>query len=134
MGSAYKAPPPFSDSKPYSRWIDEIKAWQCLTDLDESKQALAVALTFDEHDPSGIRDKVFSDLPLDTLKSDDGMKELIQYMDKLFKKDQLSEAYEVYTEFDRFRRQPDLKMETFGIRKTLQSHKKIQDGIAKFCT
>ena len=59
IASSYKAPPAFNSTiKPYSRWIEEIKAWRSLTDLDKKKQGLAVALSLDEKDLSGIRDKV----------------------------------------------------------------------------
>ncbi|KAG1651277.1 hypothetical protein GQR58_027299 [Nymphon striatum] len=100
----YKVPPVFTAQKPYSRWIDEIKAWKALTDLDKRKMGVAIALSLPEEGLSSIRDKVFSDLILDELNSDDGVDSLIEFMDKIFKMDELSEAYEFYTEFDRFRR------------------------------
>ena len=94
MASAYKTPPAFDvESKSYSRWVEELKAWTDLTDVKKDKQGLAVALSLPEKDSSNIRDKVFSDLSLDELKGDDGVKKLMEFMDKLFKKDQLSEAY-----------------------------------------
>ena len=38
------------------------------------------------------------------MNADDGVTKLIEFLDKLFKKDELSEAYETYVEFNRFRR------------------------------
>ncbi|KAG1681910.1 Retrovirus-related Pol polyprotein from transposon RE2 [Nymphon striatum] len=109
----YKVPPVFTAQKPYSRWIDEIKAWKALTDLDKKKMGVAIALSLPEEGLSSIRDKVFSDLSLDELNSDDGVDKLIEFMDKIFKKDELSEAYESYTEFDRFRRSKVGSMEDY---------------------
>ena len=46
MASACKTPPAFdTDSKPYNRWIEEIKAWVELTELAKVKQGLALALS-----------------------------------------------------------------------------------------
>ena len=100
----FKIPPVFTTQKPYSRWVDEIKAWQALTDLDVKKRCIAIALSLPEDGQNSIRDKVFSELTVDVLNADDGVVKLIEFMDKIFKKDELSEAYEAYTEFDRFRR------------------------------
>ena len=114
MASAYKTPPSFdSVHKPYNRWVEEIKAWRELTDLDKKKQGIAIALTLPEQDESGIRDKVFSDVKLEDLKKDDGVETLINFMDKLFKKDELSEAYEVFTDFERFKRKSTESMEVY---------------------
>ncbi|CAG2236725.1 unnamed protein product [Mytilus edulis] len=109
----YKVPPVFTEQKPYSRWIDEIKAWKALTDLDKKKMGIAIALSLPEEGLNSIRDKVFSDLSLEALNADDGVDKLIEFMDKIFKKDELSEAYEAYSEFDRFRRSKVSSMEEY---------------------
>ena len=114
MASAYKTPPAFDmDSKPYNHWIEEVKAWVELTDLAKAKQGLALALSLPEKDSSNIRDKVFSDVSLEDLKSDDGVKKLIKFMDNLFKKDGLSEAYEIFSDFERFKWSPTMTMDTY---------------------
>ena len=62
MASAqsYKVPPAFTALKSYSRWIEEIKVWQALTDLDKKKQGLAIALSLPKEGLNSVRDKVFS--------------------------------------------------------------------------
>lgn len=110
---SYKVPPVFTTQKPYSRWVDEIKAWQALTDLDVKKRGIAIALSLPEEGQNSIRDKVFSELTVDVLNADNGVEKLIEFMDKIFKKDELSEAYEAYTEFDRFRRSKATSMEDY---------------------
>ena len=105
MVAAYKTPPVFDiDTKPYSRWIEEIDAWKELTDFTENKQGLAVAFSMPENESSGIRDRVFSDVAIDDLKGADGIEKLMAYMDKIFKKDELCDAYETFCDFDRFHR------------------------------
>lgn len=113
MAVNYKVPPAFSEQKPYSRWLDEIKAWEALTELEAKKRGVAIALSLPEEGQSSIRDKVFSELSIENLSAEDGVKKLTDFMDTIFKKDELSEAYEVYTEFDRFRRSKVNSMEDY---------------------
>eukprot|EP00112_Aurelia_sp_Birch-Aquarium-sp1_P025637 Seg862.2 transcript_id=Seg862.2/GoldUCD/mRNA.D3Y31 product="hypothetical protein" protein_id=Seg862.2/GoldUCD/D3Y31 len=128
MASAYKTPPAFDvESKSYSRWVEELKARTELTNVKKDKQGLAVALSLPEKDSSNIRDKVFSDLSLDQLKGDDGVKKLMEFMDKLFKKDQLSEAYEAFSDFKRFKRKETMAMDTY-----VMEFEKLYNKTAKF--
>ncbi|ESO93006.1 hypothetical protein LOTGIDRAFT_162030 [Lottia gigantea] len=61
------------------------------------------------------------------------MEELIKYMNKIFKKNQLSEAYEAYTDFDRYRCEPGVKMETYVLEfeKRYNKTKKFQMELPK---
>ena len=56
---------------------------------------------------------MFSELTVDVLSADDGVEKLILFMDKIFKKDEVSEAYEVYTASDRFRRSKVKSMDDY---------------------
>lgn len=112
--SSYKNPPEFNSvSKPYDRYIEELNAWCVVTDIAKSKQAVAIALSFPENDPSGIRDKVFNELKLESINRDNGVETLITYMNKLFKKDELAEVYERFTLFFRYTKDSNKKMEDF---------------------
>ena len=112
---SYKVPPAFTVSKSYNRWIEEIKVWQALTELEKKKQGLAIALSLPEEGQNSVRDKVFSEISANVLNADDGVTKLIEFLDKIFKKDELSEAYETYVEFDRFRRSKVSSMEDYVI-------------------
>ena len=90
-----------------------MKAWVQSTELAKAKQGLTLALSSPEKDSSNIRDKVFSDVSLEDLKSDDGVKKLIKFMDNLFKKDELLEAYGTFSDFERFKRSPTMTMDTY---------------------
>ena len=81
--------------------MDELTAWTYVTDLDKEKQGIAVALSLPENDSSQIRDKVFSELKIEDLNANDGVDILIRFMDNVFKKDELTDMYEQYTNFDR---------------------------------
>ena len=91
----YKTLPQFdSSAKPYERYFEEPEAWLMVTDLEEEKQGIAIALSLPENDPSGVRDKVFYEVTLDKLNKADEAKTAMTYWDGLFKKDESSEVYE----------------------------------------
>ena len=50
-----------------------------------------------------MKDKIFSELKIEHLKKEIGMTTLVEFMDKLFKKDELTEVYEYYVSFDRYK-------------------------------
>ena len=58
---------------------------------------------------------MFSELGVDKHNKEGGMKTLISFMDEIYKKDDLSVAYEVYTEFNRFKRNGTISMENYVI-------------------
>ena len=90
---------------------------------------MALALSLPEKDTSNIRDKdhVFSDVSLEDLKNDGGVKKLIKFMDNLFKKDELSEAYEIFSDFERFKWSPTMTMDTYTM-----EFDKLYDKTKKF--
>ena len=77
------------------------------------KQGIEIALSFPENDPSGIRDKVFNEIAVTTLKEENGVETLITYLNTLFRKDELCEVYERYTTFDRYSKTDEVKMDDF---------------------
>ena len=65
------------------------------------------------------------------MNADDGVTKLIEFLYKIFKKDELSEAYETYVEFDRFRRSKVSSMEDYVNEFiTLYNKTKNQNGVA----
>lgn len=109
--AAVKSPPVYSDSKPYDRWVNELKFWRKLTKIDKKQQGIAVALSLPEG--SIIRDKVFGELELHDLDCDDGLDKLITFLDKVYKKDDLTLAFEVWSQFYNLRRGPADTMESY---------------------
>ena len=82
MSSNYKSPPVFSDAKLNTRYVDELKAWTYVTYLE---------LSLLENNFTHIRDKVFSELSIDELKNENRLQNMDIFMDKIFKKDELTQ-------------------------------------------
>ena len=97
-------PPSFSSAKSYERLKQEILAWREITELSKTKQGIAVALSLPEEDESQIKDKVYDQISLDDLKSEDGLNILITFMDKHLAKYDLADSLEKFEDFDDYRR------------------------------
>lgn len=119
-GGSYKTLSTFLENKPYSRWVDEIKVWQTVTELEKKKQGPAIGLNLPEIEGT-IRNKVFA-FSFSTPNSvNNGVVTLIAFIDAIYKKDELSAAYEAYTDFDRYKRVSWVSMENY-----VMEFKKIQ--------
>ena len=97
-------PPAFNKDKNYERFKQELLAWKEITDLRQDKQGIAIALSLPDEDESKIREKVFDQIPLDDLKSDDGFTVLLNFLDKHLAKDDLSDSLEKFEDFEDFKR------------------------------
>ena len=101
----YKLTPGFDEAKSYENWKNEVEMWKRVMDLDEKKQALAVALS-----RKGRARDIALEIPADELDKDNGMTTLIQELDKVFMREEKDRAYEAYSEFDRISRKDDVPM------------------------
>lgn len=54
-----------------------------VTELEKKKQAITTELSMPEDDPSGVRDKIFNEISLVDLNTDNGVKTLIKFMNIL---------------------------------------------------
>ena len=87
--------------KPYEQWKTEIKAWMYTADAaDKNKAALTVALSLPEKGCNNIRQRIFNSVTFFTIGgtnenpvekiSDNAWKDLIEFMDKEFAKDDIA--------------------------------------------
>ena len=96
--------PIFNKAKTYERFRQELLAWIEITDLSEDKQGIAIALSLPDDDESQIREKVFDQIAIDDLKSNDGLTVLINVLDEHLAKDDLTDSLEKIEDFDDFYR------------------------------
>ena len=113
MAKNFQKPPAFGEDKPYSRYVEELRGWTYITDVEKKKQGMAIALSLPEDDKNQIRDKVFNEIDMDLLKDEDGVETIIKFLDDVFKKDELSEVYEHYVNFDRYKRDSKETMDRY---------------------
>ena len=78
----YKAPPTLTKDITYATWKNEISIWQPFISLEKTKQAPAIFLLL-----SGQAREAVLELELDKLNDDNGVKNLLEKLDKLYLKD-----------------------------------------------
>ena len=61
-----------------------------MTDLDKSKQGVAIALSFPEQDEHKLFEKVFSKLSINNVKTEDGFDILLDFLDRKLQKDDIN--------------------------------------------
>ena len=97
-------PPILKKSTSYELWKLETLAWTIITDLSKKKQAVAVALRIPDDDKYNIKEKVFCELKLDDLNSENGMNILFQFLDKHLLEDELMDSLNKFEDFENFER------------------------------
>ena len=100
MASMRLNPPVFDrEEKIFDRWKTEVTLWAEVTDVAKAKMGIAVALSLPENDKSRIREQVMEEIEIATLKTDDGLAKLLEFMEKKLGKDTMEDSLEKYEEF-----------------------------------
>lgn len=71
-----------------------------MTNLDKKKQGTAIVLSFPEQDEYKLCEKVFSELSIDDLKTENGFNKLLDFLDQKLQKDNISGSCEKFNDFD----------------------------------
>ena len=105
--------PPGLASKSYELYKQELLAWREVTEVCRSKQGIVLALTLPNEEPFKVRENVLNDLSLDELKRENGLDTLIEYLDVYLKKDDLSDRFEKYEDFENVQRTNEQNIREF---------------------
>ena len=95
--------------EPYSQWKLELDLWAEATDYEKRQIGPVIVLNSLEGD---ARDAALS-IPKDGLKSDDGMKLILDKLDSLYMKDETQLAFLAFDKFVKYRRPQDMDMNEF---------------------
>ena len=96
--------PTLTGSTNYELWKLQIQAWTVVTELSNEKQAVAVALNLPEDDKRKIKEKVFGELELNVLNSENGMSVLFEFLDEYLLEDELMDSWNKFEDFEKFER------------------------------
>ena len=99
--------------KTYEQYRIELTAWHEVTDLDQSKQGIAIALSYLEQDEHKLREEVFSELSIHDLKTEDGFDILLAFLDRKLQKDDISDSWEKFNDFDEYCKEPSQSISDF---------------------
>ena len=87
--SSSKIPPLLSKSPVYTDWKKKLDIWSSFTSLEKEKQGAAVLLTLE-----GAAEEAVLELDVSVINSNDGLKSIIQQLDKLSLKDKTLEKFQ----------------------------------------
>ena len=96
--------PTLTGSTNYELWKLQTQAWTFVTELSKEKQAVAVALNLPEDDKRKIKERVFGELELDVLNSENGMSVLFEFLDRYLLEDELMNSWNKFEDFEKFER------------------------------
>ena len=79
-------------------------AWQRITKLEKEDQGVYVALSLPDCDESKIREQVFESHGLEKLQTENGLQDLLHFMEKHLGLDDMEDAWNKFVSFDDYRR------------------------------
>ena len=91
-------PPALKNGTNYQEWLRDVEIWQCVTNLPEKKQGPALYRALQGHAKATC-----SSIAVKDLCEKDGMKILIEKLDKLFAKDKEQLMFEATKKFETFK-------------------------------
>ena len=102
-----KTPPAFNaQCDDYAKWKKKFKLWQGVTEVLKKRQGGLVVLRLDDD----TQDAVLELMTSDDIKEDGGIDVLIGHLDTMFQNDPSFTAYEVYEDFEKYKRPSGLPM------------------------
>ena len=104
---------PEFDRENIQMYIDELKMWQFVTEVDKKKQGPLVWMSLPKNYPSNIMQSINDSIGIEDLSKDDGMDKLIAAMKKAFQEEGEIEAFTKWKEFDKVKRKEGEDVRTF---------------------
>ena len=93
----FKAPPSLNKDITYSNWKKELRIWEAFTNLKDEKKGPAIFLAL-----NGQAREAALEIPVEELTAETGINKLLEVLDELYLKDEVSLAYETYEAFEKF--------------------------------
>ena len=95
-----KAPPVLKEGSVYAVWLHELSAWELITDIAKSKQAVHVYL----YGLEGQYKDLISKIPIADLNTEGGLKVITDKLGGFCKQSESQRAYSTYEKLHNFRR------------------------------
>ena len=128
-----KMPPVLVDEDGYGEVLNDVRIWQLFTDLEKKKQGPALYLTL-----TGRARECVRELTPEVIGGDDGVKKIIEKLDKFYMKDHNTHACLAFKEFYDYRRPACVSITDFIVRFEYLCHKlkqfnmKLLEGVQAF--
>jgi hypothetical protein len=112
MATNIKPPSFVSDTKSYAEYKEDLKRWSRLTSIEKKHQADMVVYCL-EGDPSGVKEKIVTQISDKIIEKDNGIDELITFLDGIYAKDDMADAWDRFKEFSSCTRKDNQSISDF---------------------
>ena len=119
-----KCPPLLSKTKSYEDWLKLIKVWRNLTSLEPEKQASAIVLSLE-----GEAQVAVLELNITEISDKDGVDKIIDRLNQIYKKDELTEKYNALEAFETYKRPTNIPIRDFLTEFEKRHHKTKSFGV-----
>ena len=103
-----KTPPKFLEGMSYKTWKNKVDMWKIVTAIPKGQQAIIVIL--ESLEGNAKAEKAVPKLIGTDVNNEDGMKLLIEKLERVFENDKIDEAYLVYSRFINFHKSHEMSM------------------------
>ena len=117
--------PKLQDGSSYADWKKRVKIWQMGTEIKKEHQAVKLVMNM-----SGKPDEVAIQIDPEKLGSEDGVKVLLEELDKLFEEDKTQSIFAAIDNFNSYRRGQNTSMDEY-IREFQQRYKALMQARGK---
>ena len=106
-------PPNFRKGMSYELYGQELLAWSEVKDINRNKQGIMVALSLHQTDELPVREKLFNEISVADLKSDDGLSTLLEFLDQNLGKDDLTDSFDKFEDFNKFQSKQRMSVQEY---------------------
>ena len=124
-------PPQFiTDASGYADYKRKLERWSRITKVEKAKAAEVVLYHLEGH-PSGIQEKIDASIGDELVDNDDGLALLIAFLDRIYAKDEMADAWEKYKKFVHLKKRPEQPITEF-IAEFEKTYLKAKEGGCEF--
>ena len=105
-----KSPPPFDPREDdFTKWKKKFKMWQTITEVAKIKHGTLLTFQLDKD----TQDSIIELVPEEDMIKETGADEVLGHLEQMFGKDESITAYEVYEDFEGYKRPADMSMAVY---------------------
>ena len=106
-------PPAFvSETKSYEQYKKDLYMWSRITSIPKKNQAEVVVYNMEGH-RSRIKEKIVLNIGDKIESAEDGIDQLVKFLDTIYKKDEMANAWDKYKNFQKISRTDDIPINDF---------------------
>ena len=130
MSSKLQPPKFVDDLAGYPEYKKKLQRWSRITKTPRNQQAEVVLYHLEGHS-SGIQEKIDTALGEAVVGKDDGLDKLIEFLDTIYKEDEMTEAWTKYKQFTWLKRSPEQPVTEY-IAEFDKAHSKAKESGCEF--